>query len=208
LLLFYATIATLSVGGPDRFFAVPPGPIFLLLLTLTIISERVVRPAVSRGRLRDRGTAALLAWAMILIPTIALLDHYWLQPWLHPLDWSRGWLATGVALAAAGTLVRVIAIRKLGAFFSRSVRIDDAHEIVQDGIYRWLRHPSYTGLLLVWTGYVTIFSSLWGYLAMALLFLPALLLRIRTEEKALHECFEGEYQAYCARTWRLVPFLY
>jgi protein-S-isoprenylcysteine O-methyltransferase Ste14 len=208
LLFTYLAGYSLLAGGPGRFFSEPAGPAFLVMAALTVISERASRHADPRGAVKDRGTANTLTWALLLVPAVGLLDYYWLRPRLHLLEWSWGWLAAGAMLALLGTVVRVISIRKLGKFFSKTVRIHEEHKIVQDGIYRRIRHPAYTGLLLVWGGYVTLFASLWGYLALVLLMLPALASRIRVEEKALLECFEADYRAYCDRTWRLVPFLY
>jgi protein-S-isoprenylcysteine O-methyltransferase Ste14 len=78
---------------------------------------------------------------------------------------------------------------------------------VTSGVYGVIRHPSYLGLLVNALGWALAFRSGVGVLLTALL-VPPLLARIRAEEKLLHDQFDGEYEAYCRRTWRLIPGLY
>jgi protein-S-isoprenylcysteine O-methyltransferase Ste14 len=79
--------------------------------------------------------------------------------------------------------------------------------LVTTGAYGVIRHPSYLGLLINSLGWALAFRSAVGVLLMALL-IPPLLARIRSEETLLHTHFGGEYDAYCSRTWRLIPGLY
>jgi protein-S-isoprenylcysteine O-methyltransferase Ste14 len=78
---------------------------------------------------------------------------------------------------------------------------------VTDGIYRVIRHPSYLGLLVSSFGSALAFRSGVGLLLAALMLVP-LIGRIRAEEALLREQFGSDYEAYCARTSRLVPGLY
>ena len=51
----------------------------------------------------------------------------------------------GIALMLAGICVRWVAIYTLGKFFTRKVTILNDHRVVQSGLYKYLRHPSYSG---------------------------------------------------------------
>jgi len=78
---------------------------------------------------------------------------------------------------------------------------------VTSGVYGVIRHPSYLRLLISSLGWGLAFRSGIGVLLAALL-IPPLLARIKAEEKLLHSQFGDEYEAYCARTSRLIPGLY
>ena len=70
-----------------------------------------------------------------------------------------------------------------------------------------IRNPSYLGLLTSSLGWVLAFRSGVGVVLTASLLVP-LVARIRAEERLLREHFGAEYEAYCTRTWRLVPGIY
>ncbi|MGF6487737.1 protein-S-isoprenylcysteine O-methyltransferase Ste14 [Pseudomonas frederiksbergensis] len=85
--------------------------------------------------------------------------------------------------------------------------IQPGHRLVTDGIYRTLRNPSYLGLLINGEGWALAFRSGVGLLLVALMLIP-LIARIRAEEALLRTQFCSEYEAYCARSWRLIPGIY
>jgi protein-S-isoprenylcysteine O-methyltransferase Ste14 len=115
------------------------------------------------------------------------------------------WL--GVVLFIAGGALRIWPVFVLGNRFSGLVAIQPGHTLVTDGIYRRLRNPSYLGLLVGSLGWALAFRSVVGVLLTLLTLLP-LIARIRAEEALLRAQFGSEYEAYCARTWRLIPGLY
>ena len=93
----------------------------------------------------------------------------------------------------------------LGHRFSGLVAIQPGHTLVTSGVYRFIRHPSYLGLLVNALGWA--FRSGVGVLLTALM-IPPLLARIRAEERLLRAQFGAEYDAYRARTSRMIPGLY
>jgi len=95
----------------------------------------------------------------------------------------------------------------LGRRFSGLVAIQPGHTLVTNGIYGVIRHPSYLGLLVNSLGWGLTFRSGIGLLLTALLILP-LIARIQAEERLLGTQFGDEYNAYRARTSRLIPGLY
>jgi len=111
-------------------------------------------------------------------------------------------------LRRAGTAVRWAAIFTLKSYFTVNVSILEGQRIVRHGVYRVIRHPSYTGLLLRYLGFGLAFAN---WLSAALIFLPlcaATLYRIRVEEVALRERFGEEYLSYARATKRLIPGVY
>ncbi|ATB33319.1 methyltransferase family protein [Melittangium boletus] len=113
----------------------------------------------------------------------------------------------GLLCFVGGVTLRLIAIRTLGRAYSHRVRLPDASLLVTDGVYRLLRHPAYTGMLLAHAGYLTVFSSVPGIAAFVLLLVPSVLLRIRHEERLLLGSFPG-YSAYAASRKRLIPWVW
>jgi protein-S-isoprenylcysteine O-methyltransferase Ste14 len=91
-----------------------------------------------------------------------------------------------------------------GRRFSGLVAIQPGHTLVSSGVYRYIRHPSYLGLLVNALGWGLAFRSGLGVLFAALL-VPPLLARIHAGERLLQAQFGDECAAYCARTSRLIP---
>ena len=118
-------------------------------------------------------------------------------------DWWT--LGLGLAVVLAGVALRDWAIVSLGRYFRREVTIEPGQRIVRRGPYRVLRHPSYAGLLLVFTGFGLTFGS-WVSAAVVLLIVFAgMLPRIRVEERALAQAFGAEYADYANSTARVLP---
>jgi protein-S-isoprenylcysteine O-methyltransferase Ste14 len=115
------------------------------------------------------------------------------------------WL--GVGLYAVGGALRIWPVYVLGRRFSGLVAIQPGHTLVTSGVYGVIRHPSYLGMVVNALGWALAFRSGGGLLLTALL-IPVLLARIRAEEALLRAQFGDEYEAYSARTSRLVPGLY
>ena len=113
----------------------------------------------------------------------------------------------GLFLFFAGSILRLAAVFVLGRRFSGLVAIQPGHQLKTDGLYRYIRHPSYTGLIASMIGYVLIFRSVIGLLLNILLFL-FLVSRMNDEESFLEAHFGDEYRNYRLRTRRLVPFVY
>jgi protein-S-isoprenylcysteine O-methyltransferase Ste14 len=93
----------------------------------------------------------------------------------------------------------------LGRNWSITLEVREGHSLVTAGIYRRVRHPMYAGLLLYSVGQLLVLPN-WAagptYLvAMGLLFA----FRVGPEERMMREEFGAEYDAYCARTKRLLP---
>lgn len=115
------------------------------------------------------------------------------------------WL--GVALTAAGGALRLAPVFILGNRFSGLVAIQPGHILVTNGLYGVIRHPSYLGLLVSSLGWGLAFRSGVGVL-LAILLIPPVIARIHAEEALLRGQFGVQYDAYRARTARLIPGVY
>lgn len=114
----------------------------------------------------------------------------------------------GAALIAVGLVVRWTAIRTLGRFFTVKVTLREGHRVIKDGLYRHIRHPSYTGVLLSIVGLAISFAS-WATLVVIVVpVFSAIAYRIHVEEAALVAGLGDEYREYQRTTARLVPGVY
>ena len=102
-------------------------------------------------------------------------------------------------------------LRKKAGFGSLAatvrLQIIESHHLVRDGLYKLVRHPIYLGTILVNFGIVSVFSSVYGVLLMAVA-TGFLFFRIRNEERMLIERFGEEYKEYQRMTKRIVPYIY
>lgn len=121
---------------------------------------------------------------------------------------TTGYAIAGLAVMWAGLVIRVWAIVVLGQAFRMTVEVHAGQRIVRHGPYRWVRHPSYTGLLLLAIG-IGVAMDDWISLALTLVLpIAALSWRIAVEERVLIDLLGPPYQAYRTHTKRLVPGLW
>ena len=184
--------------------------IFAILYWAWIATEillQLVTPTMRRqGKLRDRGSLIVLL-AVIFASFWIAMQYGETHPRniLGGAHWLR-WVA--LSLLAVGLAVRWAAVFSLGASFSTNVAIHSSQKLRTTGLFRWVRHPSYTGMLIIFTA-VGLYERNWVSLAVLIMFpTAALLYRIHVEERALTEAFGQDYVAYQRRTRRLIPLIY
>ncbi len=202
----YLGLAVLGWGGSTAFFSHPA--LTALAFTLFALSGVALFAGgnLSPGVREDRANR----WVIVALGLIGLLDGYlpaWAdrdEVWTLDGDIIR-WL--GVVLFAAGGALRIWPVFVLGRRFSGLVAIQPGHTLITTGVHGVIRHPSYLGLLVSSLGWGLAFRSGIGVLLAALM-IPPLLARIRAEERLLRTQFGAEYEAYRARTSRLIPGLY
>jgi protein-S-isoprenylcysteine O-methyltransferase Ste14 len=119
------------------------------------------------------------------------------------------WLVVvAIVVLLSGILIRATAILSLGKAFSSNVAIRNNQKIYRGGLYRYLRHPAYTGSLLSFLGLGIEVRNWLGCVVLVVPVTAAFLYRIHVEEAALNEAFGTEYAAYSRETKRLIPGIY
>jgi protein-S-isoprenylcysteine O-methyltransferase Ste14 len=204
--LLYLWLAVLGSGGLAAFFR-HPARVVVAMASVVMASAAFFSDAnLSSGEREDRSNR----WIFIPLLAIGLLSAY-LPAYTERKGWwvldgdAVRWL--GVSLYLGGGVLRIWPVFILGRRFSGLVAIQPGHELVTDGVYRIIRHPSYLGACILMFGWALAFRSGVG-LILAALIIPPLLARIRSEEALLRAQFGEQYEAYCRRTARLVPGLY
>jgi protein-S-isoprenylcysteine O-methyltransferase Ste14 len=199
-------LAIAAWGGWGPFFAHPAfralAGVTVVLAVLGVFSGG----GLSTGEKEDRSNRWVL-WAFSVIALLmAFFPSYTDRIGFWTLDGDAiRWV--GVVVCFLGGLLRIIPVYVLRNRFSGLVAIQPGHRLETHGIYSVIRNPSYLGLLITSLGWVLAFRSGLGVVLAASLLVP-LVARIRSEERLLHEHFGAQYEAYCARTWRLVPGIY
>jgi protein-S-isoprenylcysteine O-methyltransferase Ste14 len=115
---------------------------------------------------------------------------------------------TGLILIIIGMIFRFIAVWSLGRLFTVDVTIRENHAIKKDGLYKIIRHPSYSGMLLSFIGFGISLNNWISIFIITILVTIGLLYRIKIEEKLLIDQFGSEYKEYMKSTYRLIPFIY
>jgi protein-S-isoprenylcysteine O-methyltransferase Ste14 len=162
-----------------------------------------VRTAGSRAPRRDRGSKTVIALGIFVGVFVAVeLASRWSG---GTMRWPWLFYVAGAVLVAAGISIRIWAVLTLGRWFTTVVRVADDQQVVSDGPYRWVRHPSYLGLLLTLAGLGLMLTDWVSLLVAVLLPLSTLVWRIRVEERALREGLGPRYDQYAAGRKRLVP---
>lgn len=185
----------------------------LVYLASEIVLTITRRSRSKTGSKQDKSTLGMI-WVVIAISiaagvfvarssslragVIGLFD-FPLSDWIPVL---------AIALFAAGLAVRWWAIVTLGRFFTVDVTIEKDHQLVESGPFRWVRHPSYTGVLLAFVGWT---MTLWNWVAMLVVLVPIIAVfvrRMNVEEDALRGALGQQYADYMRRAKRLVPGVY
>ena len=151
----------------------------------------------------------LLYWLPLIVALLLLgpgewYGHSWLRENFVAHTDRVGMIA--LAIAVAGGFVACWSRYVLGRNWSLTVQRKQGHQLVQHGPYSIIRHPIYTGLLLLFTGNALIVGDYRAILAVVIVLL-SFWLKIRNEETLMAATFGAEYDTYRRRTKALVPFL-
>jgi protein-S-isoprenylcysteine O-methyltransferase Ste14 len=157
-----------------------------------------------QGSREDRGSL------VIVISTVLLGVG---GGFLLALDWHPGaipfarWpiFIVGLVLMCAGIGVRQWSVALLGEFFTVDVRVHPDQVVVERGPYRWVRHPSYTGMVITFVGIGVALGNWAALIALAVVPTVGLVARIRVEERALMEGIGEPYRRFAASRARLIP---
>lgn len=133
---------------------------------------------------------------VLLVGLISLSgrDDWPTPPWLH---------VVGVGLVVAGLVVVAVGGTRLGQLLTPTPVPKDGGTLVTDGLYRWVRHPIYTGVLLIVGGLVAP-SGRWLTLALGGLTVAFFFAKSAWEEDRLLEQYPG-YGDYKRATPRFFP---
>ncbi|WP_160138710.1 methyltransferase family protein [Chryseobacterium sp. c4a] len=125
-----------------------------------------------------------------------------------PISSNISFRYLGLFLFVCGFILRVSAIRNLGKFFTMDLSIRKDHQLITTGVYKFIRHPSYTGIIIGLAGIGLTLNNWISLCFGTILFFMAFNKRISNEERGLVNCFGDEYIQYQKKTKRWIPFIY
>ncbi|MCO5062956.1 MAG: protein-S-isoprenylcysteine O-methyltransferase [Rhizobiaceae bacterium] len=163
---------------------------------------RTVADERSKG---DRLALGVASFCLTIVPLVHVLTgfpafaDYAFRPWV-------GWLGTLTEIAFLALFLA--SHRQLGKNWSISLEIRDSHELVTDGLYRFVRHPMYSSFWL-WAIAQALLIPNWiagpaGLAGVGILYFT----RVGAEEAMMRKTFGGAYEEYAARTGRVIPRIY
>jgi protein-S-isoprenylcysteine O-methyltransferase Ste14 len=185
--------------------------IFKLVFVIWMISEIIlylITVYKSSGtkidkKSSDRGSAIIIALGVTLSITISIMlkkQSTWFLPNIC--------FYIGTIFMLIGIIFRCCAVFTLKQYFSYTVVIKNEHHIVKRGLYKYLRHPAYTGFILILIGIPLCLKLLTATLLVSVIALAIFSFRIYVEEKKLLMTFGDDYRAYSDHTWRIIPFIW
>ena len=157
--------------------------------------------------LRGRLEFALLlgAWVSFFLPILWIVS-----PWLDAADYALhpAALGAGIACYAEGLLLFHRSHADLGTNWSITLELREGHALVTEGVYRRVRHPMYSALFLYSLGQALALPNVLAGPSYLVAFGFLFALRLGPEERMMRDEFGAAYDAYVARTKRLVPGLW
>jgi protein-S-isoprenylcysteine O-methyltransferase Ste14 len=181
----------------------------ILAATIAMIAIRAPHGRRSRSVPVERSGKGALELALL---TVAWVAFFLLVVWIatpalafadYPLHFIP--LAAGSLCLALSLWLFYRAHADLGTNWSITLELRQQHQLVTGGVYRWSRHPMYLALLIYAVGQALAVSN-WlvgsSYLFAMLLIIA---LRVGPEERMMLEKFGTDYEAYMAKTRRLIP---
>jgi protein-S-isoprenylcysteine O-methyltransferase Ste14 len=177
---------------------------WLLLVLVWILSAFSIKPTNERQHWGGRlATVSFLTLTFLLLAGKVSLWGITERIWpVGRLVWILGCVIT-----CAGLVVSIWSRMSLGTNWSATVTYREGHELIMRGPYRFLRHPMYTGLLLMIAGTVVVVGSISGVVSLIICFLGTWW-KLKKEEALLTKHFPDGYPRYKLQTKALIPFIF
>jgi len=152
----------------------------------------------------DRRTRNYNTTATVISLTLGLVLN-WVTVLRFGTSGASALLWIGIVIMLSGFALRHWSIINLGKYFRTTIELEKDQKVVDKGPYRYIRHPSYAGIILFFVGYGLVSKDWLSFGVAVCLPTLSLIYRVRVEEKALAEGIGPEYVAYQKRTKKLVP---
>ena len=144
----------------------------------------------------------VLAWVGFVVPLIWIASPAF---WFAEYPLRAGPVVAGVMCLVIGLWLFYRSHADLGTNWSITLEVREQHRLITHGVYRRIRHPMYSALLLYAVGQALVIPNWVAGPSNVIAFALLVALRVGAEEKMMVQQFGDEYAAYATRTKRLVP---
>lgn len=170
-----------------------------------LLLNRFLRSKTDDQQNSDRSSLGMIWLTIIICITLAVIIS---TKFSAPIGQFDTVAFVGISLIWFGIILRMIVIYSLGRFFTVDVTIRQDHQLKKNGLYSYLRHPSYSASLISFLGFGL---SRNNWISLLVVFIPVLFVfvwRIKVEERVLIKQFGDEYLTYRKSTSALIPFIF
>jgi protein-S-isoprenylcysteine O-methyltransferase Ste14 len=178
--------------------------IFLLYWGINWWRVKPAQETVWKDSSRHRWTILWIVVLLVLLSRFVFHKNLFIfTPYAH----NSFLQLCGVALVVVGLVIAIVARRTLADNWSSNIELKKNHELITTGIYKYVRHPIYTGMTFMGIGSALGLQSIYT----ALFFIAMetfLIFKMKKEEKLLQKHFPKEYSEYMRKTKSLIPFIY
>lgn len=198
-----------GAGTMKPYFVGHPVAMAVFVGTLAVWAVVEVRQALrqrTEATKMDRGSRLVISFCIVGGFLLAALARVKVGAAAFPGDAVT--FGAGLAIVWTGISLRWWSFRTLGRYFTFDVMASADQPVVAAGPYRFVRHPSYAGLLLVFAGIGVMYANWLSLVILVLLPLAGLVNRIHVEEAALSVTVGEAYRSYAARRKRIIPFVW
>ena len=189
------------MGDMTKFNSAIEYYIFNVLLMCLLISEififfytRSKQNRTEKIDTRDLGTK----WLLYLNFVFCLIRELTLPAYFAKI---------GMLITAVGICIRIKAVLTLKKAFTLNVQISKEQQLITNGMYKFVRHPAYTGSILSLLGVSIALKNIPAILIVAICSFVCYQIRINVEEAVLQKYFK-EYNLYKEKTYKLFPYIY
>jgi protein-S-isoprenylcysteine O-methyltransferase Ste14 len=191
-------------------FVWPYALVYWAIYVWTFLPEwkivRDARKSAKRADSQDRGSIRFI----MTVQWIALFIAYpiaFVRAWSFPERVQLPLFVVGVLMLISGSLLRRYCWRTLGKYFTGDVQAQRDQPVIRSGPYRWVRHPSYTGGMMMFIG---LGLTLGSWVSLALLTIATIVAygyRVAVEERVLLDTIGEPYGSYMKERKRFIPYI-
>ena len=179
---------------------------FSLLFFLSEFILMVAKRSKKKGtKIKKDRMSLVLFWIVI---TLGLTTGFFKANYNEWSNLNFSLAIIGICICISGAIVRWVSIIQLNKEFTVDVAISENHNLKTHGLYKYIRHPSYLGLLLICFGLSVAMNTVISVVVITIPVLLVILYRIKIEEKILVSEFGDSYKDYMKLTYRIIPKLY
>jgi protein-S-isoprenylcysteine O-methyltransferase Ste14 len=177
---------------------------WIIFLAVWIVASISTKRSIYRESRAQR-----LRYSLLLVISYLLLLYGRRLP--HPFDLRLigcvdviAWTAS--LLCVAGLALCIWARIIIGRNWSGVVTLKEDHQLIERGPYRWVRHPIYTGLLMMYLATAIVLGRGAGFIGLLFISL-SFWIKLDAEEKLMLKQFPDRYPIYQRRVKRIIPFI-